>query len=518
MTKQNIKVIKIPLATEEKLAQNRQQVFPRMPRLYLELLENKTKIKQDLVNKDYIPSSIININSKNETYSDYDKNARRDETSYDRYKEKDRDESYYDKHTEKDKEESSYDKYKYTEKEIDESSYDKYKEKDRDESSYDKYKEKDREESSYDKYKEKDRDESSYDKYNEKDRDESSYDKYNEKDRDESSYDKYKEKDRDESSYDKYKETNNSPDDKYKENEDENDDFQSKLDKFLSEDKEKEKEKERYDDDDAKSPSSDISDRLKELLNEKNDGKSNNRSDKYSRHRSLSNYKSVEHYRKTNEMEMPPTLAEIESRGGYIRKKELVDINQHNYNDQQEEDLKRELMFKIDLLKKSYPGSHIPEFSIHSDYQTMKKTYDSTVRRLSLDSSVDNYKSYLIGGFMVCEFLLGNYLGFDMQGFTQQQILSMNSYEKLLIELGEKSYMPQGSKWPVEVRLLFLIIMNAVIFIVSKMIMKKTGSNLLGMINGLNTNNQTSQSGNVQKKKMKPPSINLDEIPEASDL
>ena len=31
-------------------------------------------------------------------------------------------------------------------------------------------------------------------------------------------------------------------------------------------------------------------------------------------------------------------------------------------------------MFKIDLLKKSYPNAMIPEFSIHSDYNTMKKT------------------------------------------------------------------------------------------------------------------------------------------------
>ena len=113
---------------------------------------------------------------------------------------------------------------------------------------------------------------------------------------------------------------------------------------------------------------------------------------------------------------------------------------------------------------------------------------------------------------MLVEFIFGNFLGFDMQGFTQQQILSMNSYEKLLIELGEKSYVPSGSRWPIELRLLFLIIMNAAFFIVSKMIMKKTGANLMNMINGMNASTPTPTSH--RKRKMKGPNVNIDEIPE----
>ena len=166
-------------------------------------------------------------------------------------------------------------------------------------------------------------------------------------------------------------------------------------------------------------------------------------------------------------------------------------------------------MFKIDLLKKSYPNSTIPEFNIYSDYSSMKKTYDTTVRKLSLDSTVDNYKTYLIGAFMACEFVLGNFLKLDMQGFTQQQIVSMSSYEKLLIELGEKSYVPTGSSWPVEIRLLGLVIINAAFFVISKMIMAKTGANLLGMINNMNISNTAP----VKKKKMSGPKINLDDIP-----
>lgn len=178
-----------------------------------------------------------------------------------------------------------------------------------------------------------------------------------------------------------------------------------------------------------------------------------------------------------------------------------------------EEDKKRELLFKFELLKKSYKNSHaeIPEFTVHSDYNNMKKVYDHAVKKLSLDTTIENYKTYLIGGFMIIEYIFGNWLSFDMQGFTQQQIMSMNSYEKLLIELGEKSYIPESKQWPVEIRLLFLIIINAAFFIISKMILRKTGSNLMSMFNSMNTANTQEYK---PKRKMRGPNINLDEIPE----
>ena len=101
----------------------------------------------------------------------------------------------------------------------------------------------------------------------------------------------------------------------------------------------------------------------------------------------------------------------------------------------------------------------------------------------------------------------------------------MNSYEKLLIEIGEKSYVPDSvSKFPVEVRLLFLVVMNAAIFIGAKMLMAKTGANVLNMINSMNTNNksqaaptpqmntQSSQPSRFMKRKMRGPSINVNDL------
>jgi hypothetical protein len=451
MTKQNIKVVKIPLNPEEKLAMTKSQVFPRLPRLYLELLENKAKIKPDLVNKDYIPAN-NNYEEKEKSYKKYSNEDMNDKRNVSYEKEKD---DY----------EMNNNKYSY----------------DKDE----------------DDYKNEVKEDNNTEKKNENENDdfESRLNKYLEENK----------KSENDDDYTKQRSADNSiNEDDYKKNDYRNDE------EIL------EKDNKEYEQPEIKTPSSDISDRLQELLDEKDEKQMSHSRDKYSRQRSYSNYKSVEHYKKQNDYPLPPTLSEIDNQTGVKRRKELRDINYITHNEQEEEELKRELLFKIELLKKSYPNSSIPEFSVVTDYEIMKKSYESTVRRLSLDSSVESYKSYLIGGFLVFEFILGNYFGFDMQGFTQQQILTMNSYEKLLIELGEKSYMPSGSQWPVEVRLLFLVIINAAMFIISKMIMKKTGSNLLGMINNMNT--ASKPNVNVNKRKMKPPNINLDEIPEVNDV
>jgi hypothetical protein len=451
MTKQNIKIVKVPLSNSQKSI-NRPQVFPRMPRLYLELLENKSKIKQDLINKEYSPKKMLSPSPQinNNFDSKLDKFLNDPQENDEKSIEENNDD-YLQKKNSLDNEQN-----------------------DNDSDSDDDNKQKE---------------------HNKKDRDSDSDSEDDYKNRNDDRYKKISKK----SKYDKDDDTDSEKPEKTKKSR-----------------------KTNYDSDESDASSvNNLGSRLNELLDD-NDNNTVVTDDKYSRkyskHRSYDNDKiSVSKYTKTKEQkrELPPSLAELEAKGGYVRKNVLRDINTVPYNEQEEEDLKREVMFKIDLLKKSYPNATIPEFSIYTDYKTMKQAYDDTVRRLSLDSTVENYKSYLIYGFTACEFLLGSVFNFDIQGFTQQQILNMNSYEKLLIELGEKSYVPTGSKWPVELRLLFMIIMNAAFFIISKMIMKKTGANLMGMINSMNvTSNNIMHNANEKKKKMKGPSIDVDNIPD----
>lgn len=439
MPKKSIKVIKVPLSKHEKSV-DRPQAFPRMPRLYLELIENKAKIKQDLINKEYIPNNNI-INSTHQQQSMLQQ-------------------QYY-----------------------------------------------------------------SEPKNNSKRNDKSS------------SSISISSSSSPTSKTSKISSSNNSIGTIGSNLEN----LPSTVSSGFNEDDDEDNK------DDFEEQQDDLTTRLKQLLNDNTDESENKDSDKMqSSSSSLDKISSssksdssMEKYSRSRHSPSPfqmknesfhhgpsqiplqlnskivPGLSELQQTGQFVGRQELRDANYVAPNEIDIEDQKRELLFKFELLQKAYPQSTIPEYTIHSDLNTMQKSYDDCVRRLSLDSTVENYKQYLIYGFMLVEYAFGNFLGFDMQGFTQQQIISMSSYEKLLIELGEKSYVPEGSKWPVELRLLFLIIMNAGIFIVSRMILKKTGTNLM---NSMNSMNQKARAPLRRKRRMRGPNIDLDDLPEVDGL
>ena len=212
-----------------------------------------------------------------------------------------------------------------------------------------------------------------------------------------------------------------------------------------------------------------------------------------------------------NDNKEPPSLQDLED-GGAFDTNGIKNMSRVSKKEQDSEQKLREYLFKYELLRKSYPAEDIPKFTINSDPEFVSKTYDDILRNLSLTDNVNKYKKYLMFGFMGVEALAGNVLGFDMKGFTKQQIVEMSSYEKLIIELGEKSYVPQ-SKWPVELRLLGMIIMNAAFFIASKMALRATGTDVLGNMNA--AANAGVNAANIQQRKkqrMSGPSINLDDI------
>lgn len=67
---------------------------------------------------------------------------------------------------------------------------------------------------------------------------------------------------------------------------------------------------------------------------------------------------------------------------------------------------------------------------------------------------------------MVIEVIGVKFLKLNMSGYTMSQMKIMNRYDALFIELGEKWLVSGASNWPVEARIVMMMLFNAVIFLV----------------------------------------------------
>ena len=94
---------------------------------------------------------------------------------------------------------------------------------------------------------------------------------------------------------------------------------------------------------------------------------------------------------------------------------------------------------------------------------------------MALDDNVDTYRTYLFGSWLAIEFVCTQWVGVDLSGFTKYQALMLHKYDKLLIELGEKSRGAWGANLPVEVRLIGLVLFQAGVFYLIKVVAGKFG-------------------------------------------
>ncbi len=185
--------------------------------------------------------------------------------------------------------------------------------------------------------------------------------------------------------------------------------------------------------------------------------------------------------------------------------------------EQKERYQKEVYIWKWRLLQRRYPSrKDLPEFNEHSDLNMMKTSYDRTLKELQLDDNVESYRTYLVFGFIAMEYATTQWLGVDLGGFTQQQTRMMYKYEKLLIELGERPYSQWGINLPVEVRIIGLILMQARIFYLAKVISDKFGSTVSELFNGITGQPPAHMQRNDQepapKKRMKGPRIKPEDI------
>jgi hypothetical protein len=131
---------------------------------------------------------------------------------------------------------------------------------------------------------------------------------------------------------------------------------------------------------------------------------------------------------------------------------------------------------KFSILREAYPQMSIPEPEENQTIDEIEVIYRQYIKRIHIDSSVDQNQIYLLILWMVMEIVGGRFLKLPIRGFTKNQFNYMTKYRMLLIELGERSYSSgMGEGWPVELRILALAAFNAVIFVLVHLLAGKIG-------------------------------------------
>jgi len=207
----------------------------------------------------------------------------------------------------------------------------------------------------------------------------------------------------------------------------------------------------------------------------------------------------------------------------------VLNLQQTSKADEEKISRRGWLQYKFQQLRKLYPAGKIPDFGDHVDVEVMEREYQALVRQLEVEAKVTDYRNMLIVGFGVVEFLVSKFLHFDeISGFAGEQMIKMNQYDKILYELGEK-YQPDKNKkgWPPELQLFKIVAMNAAIFVGMKMLMKgatdsimsskfggnKSASNVNPTVNA--TFGAAPSAGGIGqpgRKPMRGPDIDLDDL------
>lgn len=139
---------------------------------------------------------------------------------------------------------------------------------------------------------------------------------------------------------------------------------------------------------------------------------------------------------------------------------------------------------KFSILREAYPHMSIPEPKEDQPIDEIEIMYKQYVKRIHIDSSVDQNKTYLLILWLIIEIVGSRFLKLPLSGYTKNQFKYLPKYQMLLIELGERSYSTSlGEGWPVELRLLAMAAFNGVIFVLVQMLSKKIGVDSEGASN-----------------------------------
>jgi len=152
--------------------------------------------------------------------------------------------------------------------------------------------------------------------------------------------------------------------------------------------------------------------------------------------------------------------------------------------------LRQEFKVKFGILRNNYPQWGVIDPPDSLTVIQLNELYERYVRQIMVSKESGQYKVYMVVFLMVIEVIGVKFLKLNMSGYTMSQLKIINRYDALFIELGEKWLVSGGSNWPVEARIIMMMLFNAVIFLVIRYLCSWMGAEgladtLQGMIDNM---------------------------------
>ena len=133
---------------------------------------------------------------------------------------------------------------------------------------------------------------------------------------------------------------------------------------------------------------------------------------------------------------------------------------------EQEMYLRQEFKVKFGILRANYPQWNVIDPPDTLTVKQLNELYERYIRQIMVSKETGQYKVYMVIFLMVIEVIGVKFLKLNMSGYTMSQLKIMNRYDALFIELGEKWLVSGASNWPIEARIVMMMLFNAVIFLV----------------------------------------------------
>jgi hypothetical protein len=157
------------------------------------------------------------------------------------------------------------------------------------------------------------------------------------------------------------------------------------------------------------------------------------------------------------------------------------------------------LLMKLYRLKMAFPDGDIPPYSETTDTDTLRKIFEQTRRKLHVNKDTEQYKQWSAMAHMALEYILVNLVKMKTaRGLAEHHMRSAEKYNELLMELSDQQYNSGPSSWPVHWRLAGLVAFETAVFIGGNVLMNKLAGNMGAMFSNMGSGSKgTSSSSGV---------------------